>query len=283
MAFDPDGIRLVVLDADGVLVHGGKPHPGAAELLDWLRSTGRQLCVLTNNSSASRAAYVRRWRRIGFNISRCEVVNSAYLTALYVKSARRGCLWPQLCRRRLHIFVVGGPGIAAEFAATSVPATLTRRPEDPRQPDAVIVGLDRNLTYAKIARAQQAIRDEGALFIATNRDVTYPAETRLMPGAGSIVASIATAAEREPDVVIGKPNKLAMDLILEQSKLKPSQTIVVGDRLETDIVLGRRAGTRTVLVLSGTTTRRRLAEIKDPELMPDVVIRDVTGLKKLLS
>jgi phosphoglycolate/pyridoxal phosphate phosphatase family enzyme len=279
-SFDSKRIRAVIFDADGVLIHGRTPHPGAIELIDWMRKSGRQIFVLTNNSSTARGKYAARLRRMGFHIHRSEIVTSGYLTARYFVDCQRTRPFPQFAVRRPHIFVVGGDGIPAEFRAIDVSATLTRDVRDPRRPQFVIAGIDRTMTYSKIARAQRAILVDGALFIATNRDPTFPVENGLEPGAGTIVAAIATAVGRPPDIVVGKPHPLAMQITLEAAGCKPSEVLMVGDRLDTDIQVGRHAGIFTVLVLSGVTSRAKLRSVRDPMQQPDCVLRDVAELRR---
>ena len=281
--FDPQQIRTVIFDADGVLIHGRTPHPGAVELLDWVRESGRKLYVLTNNSSTARSKYAARMRLMGFHLDRSEIITSGYLTARYFVECQRTRPFPQFAVPRPHIFVVGGEGIPAEFQSVGVRATLTRSTHDPRKPQFVIAGIDRKLTYAKIARAQRAIMLEGALFIATNQDPTFPVEDGFQPGAGTVVAAIATAAGRAADIVVGKPNPLAMRITLAAAECKPSEVLIVGDRLDTDIETGRRAQVFSVLVLSGVTTRQRLRSVTDPMQRPDRVLADVTGLRRLLT
>jgi phosphoglycolate/pyridoxal phosphate phosphatase family enzyme len=281
--FDPVRIRAVIFDADGVLIHGKTPHRGAIEVLDWVRESGRKLYVLTNNSSTARGQYAARMRRQGFHIHRSEIITSGYLTARYFVECQRTRPFPQFAVRTPHIFVVGGDGIPREFAAVGVRATLTRSVRDPRKPHFVIAGIDRNLTYAKIARAQRAITVEGALFIATNQDPTFPVENGFQPGAGTVVAAIATAAGRPPEIVVGKPNPLAMRIALHTAGCDASEVLIVGDRLDTDIETGRRAGVFSVLVLSGVTTREQLGQVTDPVQQPDRVIEDVSHLRRLLE
>lgn len=279
---DPKRIRAVIFDADGVLIHGKTPHPGAIATLDWVRESGRRVYVLTNNSSTARGKYAARLRRMGFHIHRSEIITSGYLTARYFAECQRTRPFPQFATAQPHIFVVGGDGIPAEFKALQVQATLTRNLSDPRQPQFVIAGIDRTMTYAKIARAQRAIL-EGALFIATNRDPTFPVEDGLQPGAGTIVAAIATAAGRPPDIVVGKPHPLAMSIALEVAGCKPTEVVMVGDRLDTDIQVGRQAGVFTVLVLSGVTSRSKLRSVRNAMQRPDCVLHDVTKLRGWLT
>lgn len=280
---DPARIKAVIFDADGVLIHGQTPHPGAIELIDCLRQSGRQIYVLTNNSANARKKVAARFRRMGFHIDGSEIITSGYLTARYFGECQKTRPFRQFSVRNPHIFVVGGSGIPAEFRAVGIRATLTRDVRDPRTPQFVIAGIDRSVTYAKIARAQRAISVEGALFIATNRDPTFPVENGFQPGAGTIVAAIATAVGRTPDIVVGKPHPLAMKMTLDAAQCRPSQVVMVGDRLDTDIQVGRRAGVYSVLVLSGVTTRAQLRSIRDPMQRPDRVLPDVRGLRGWLT
>jgi phosphoglycolate/pyridoxal phosphate phosphatase family enzyme len=280
---DPKLLRAVIFDADGVLIHGKTPHPGAIELVDWVRQSGRKVFVLTNNSSTARGKYAARLRRMGFHIRASEIITSGYLTARHFMDCQQRRPFPQFATRHPHIFVVGGPGILAEFKALNVPATLTRDVNDPRRPHFVIAGIDRTMTYAKIARAQRAILQDRALFIATNRDPTFPVESGVEPGAGTIVAAIATAVGHAPDIVVGKPHPLAMQITLETAQCKPSEVIIVGDRLDTDIQVGNAAGVFTVLVLSGVTSRAKLKLVRNQLQRPDCVLKDVTELRSRLA
>jgi phosphoglycolate/pyridoxal phosphate phosphatase family enzyme len=280
---DSKRIRAGVFDSDGVLIHGKTPQPGAIELIDWVRQSGRRVYVLTNNSSTARGKYAARFRRMGFHIHRSEIITSGYLTARYFLECQRTRPYPQFAVRRPHIFVVGGLGIQSEFRALGVSATLTRDIHDARRPQFVIAGIDRTMTYAKIARAQRAIMREGALFVATNCDPTFPVEDGFEPGAGTIVAAIATAVGHRPEIVVGKPHPLAMKITLETAACEASEVLMVGDRLDTDIQVGREAGVFTVLVLSGVTSRAKLRSVTEPMQRPDCVLKDVTQLRRRLA
>jgi 4-nitrophenyl phosphatase len=140
--------------------------------------------------------------------------------------------------------------------------------------------MDRRFTYRKLHEAQQAIR-AGATFIATNRDATYPVEGNVIPGGGSIVAAVATAAEREP-ILIGKPSPHAGQLITHYAEVEPTETLMVGDRLETDIEMGRRAGLWTCLVLTGISTAEEAEALPD-ESRPHWIIESIADLPELLQ
>ena len=139
--------------------------------------------------------------------------------------------------------------------------------------EAVVVGLDLDFSYAKLKKANSAIR-AGASFIATNADATLPTEEGLVPGAGSIVASIQTASGVKP-VMIGKPEPTTLHMSAKTMGLDPTDCVMIGDRLDTDILAGARAGMLTALVLTGVSTRDDIAK---SDVLPDLVFSDLTAL-----
>ena len=139
--------------------------------------------------------------------------------------------------------------------------------------DYVVIGIDRKFTYDKLRFAHAAITRGHAQFVATNRDATFPMEDGEIPGGGSLVAALATATGREP-VTIGKPETHAYEAILHAAGVTALESVMVGDRLDTDILVGRRAGARTLLVLTGVTSAVQ-AENAPPEQRPDLVIGDL--------
>jgi 4-nitrophenyl phosphatase len=142
----------------------------------------------------------------------------------------------------------------------------------------VVIGLDLDFTYAKLKAAHEAIQ-RGALFIATNADSTLPTEAGLVPGAGSIVAALAAASGRLP-IVIGKPETPMLETAMMRMGVRPEETVMLGDRLDTDILAGERAGMPTVLVLTGVSTREDLASA---EALPDVVVSDLPSLLEAIT
>jgi phosphoglycolate/pyridoxal phosphate phosphatase family enzyme len=273
MARRADRIKAVILDLDGVVYRGRTPIPGAAETTEWLRHHGYQTYYFTNNSTRSRDSYVELLAGFGIRADRDQVVTSASLTAHYFQElAQAGN--PS---SRPIALVVGEGGLAEELRGAGV--RVVRRPGK-RPIGYVVVGMDRRFTYRKLHEAQQAIL-RGAEFIATNRDATYPVERNVIPGGGSIVAAVATAAEREP-LLIGKPSPRAGELILRHAGVTAEQALLVGDRLETDIAMGLLAGFWTCLVLSGISTAEE-AEALPEEGRPHFTIPDIGHLPALLE
>jgi 4-nitrophenyl phosphatase len=242
MKKDAVHIRAVVFDLDGVIYRGHTPVEGGSDAVRWLRSRGCPCYFFTNNSTRSRDSYVELLAGFGIDAEPEHIVTSASLTAQYFLDRYHDL-------RARTVLVVGEGGMEEELRGIGL-RVVRRRGEAPI--DAVVVGMDRKFTYAKLYEAQQAAR-AGAELIATNRDATYPVEGNVIPGGGSLVAAVAAAAEREP-LLIGKPSRMSGELITRHAGVKPKETLMVGDRIETDIVGARRAGLWTCLVLTGIST-----------------------------
>ena len=269
MSAKPLYIKAVILDLDGVIYRGRTPVPGAKETAEWLARTGYGPYYFTNNSTRSRDSYVEMLAGFGITSDPDHIVTSASLTAQYFQD---NGLLPATA------LVVGEGGLAEELRSVGVRVVRRRG----RRPIGyVVVGMDRKFTYRRLHEAQQAVL-AGAKLIATNRDATYPVEGgNVIPGGGSIVAAVATACEREP-LLIGKPSPKAGELVVRHAGVQPDQALIVGDRLETDILAGRCAGLWTCLVLTGISTRQE-AEAAPEEMRPHFIIESIAELPKLLE
>ncbi len=261
--------QVYVFDLDGVLYLGDTAIPYAADAVSRLLENGKRVYFLTNNSGKTRADYRQKLADVnGLDIPESTIFTSAYATALYLKhraAAGRS------------VFVIGEPGLAAELAASGGLIPITEPDSvDVHDIDYVVVGIDRKFTYDKLRFAHAAIMRGHAQFIATNRDSTFPMETGEIPGGGSLVAALATATGREP-VTIGKPETHAYEAILADAQTTAADSVMVGDRLDTDIAVGRRSGAYTVLVLTGVTPPDR-ASAAPPEWRPDRIIGDLREL-----
>jgi len=257
---------LWILDLDGVVYRGSERQPYARELILHLRSSGRIVRFLTNKAAHSREDYSRLLTSMGIPTSPEDVMTSGYATALYL--AEQGASGRTVYR-------IGEDGIDKELEGVGL-----RVINDGDSPDAhvdyVVVGMDRKFNYEKLARAQKAIL-AGARFIATNEDPTLPVEGgAVLPGAGCMVAAVRAATSVEP-IVIGKPETYSVRKILESTSVPPEQAVVIGDRLDTDILAGNRAGTQTVLVLTGVTTREQ-AETAEGDMRPDRIVETLGEL-----
>jgi 4-nitrophenyl phosphatase len=255
--------KAFIFDMDGVLYRGKTPLPGVQDIFNALTLREIPFLLATNNSMATPATYVQRMAEMGVTITADEVQTSATATRDFLKDE----LKPDA-----RILPVGMPPLAEQLTdGTSF--TILGESDPATDADAVVVGLDLAFTYEKLRRATAAIA-HGARFIATNADTTLPNESGFQPGAGSIVAAIAAASGTQP-IVVGKPEPLMMIKGVEQLGTDVAHTVMVGDRLDTDIAAGHRAGLMTALVLTGVTKREDLAAAA---VLPDYVFTDLPAL-----
>ena len=227
---------VIVCDLDGVLWRGATPIPGAADAVAALRAAGRRVCFLTNNSSRPTAAVVDQLGAMGVPTVAADVLSSAQAAAsLLAADLPTGA----------RVLVCGGIGVEEALNAAGYETVANDRELD-APVAAVVCGFHREFDFDRLDRAAAAVR-AGARFVATNTDPTYPGEHRVLPGAGSLVAAIATASGRTPEVA-GKPEAATAALV--RARLG-DDGIMVGDRPSTDGALAQRLGWPFAMVLSG--------------------------------
>ncbi|HEX3336655.1 MAG TPA: HAD-IIA family hydrolase [Jatrophihabitans sp.] len=224
-------------DMDGVLVREEHALPGAPEFLARLVERGRRFLVLTNNSIFTPRDLSARLSRSGLDVPEAAIWTSALATATFLQD--------QLPHGSA--YVIGEAGLTTALHAVGY--TLTDR-----EPDFVVLGETRTYSFEAITRAIRLI-ETGARFIATNPDVTGPSEDGPLPATGSVAALITTATGRKP-YFVGKPNPMMLRSALNRIDAHSESTVMVGDRMDTDIVAGIEAGLDTILVLSGSTRRQ---------------------------
>ncbi len=251
-----------LLDMDGVIYLNQQPIPDAVSFVGKLREMGKGVLFITNNSKYTRPEYRERLAGMGIKASEEEfmtasVATSAFLVENYELEGRTA-------------MVIGGRGLEESLSSTPLKRLDG---EEGRKADFVVVGWDTELTYDKLRIASLALHS-GAVFVATNNDATFPAPDGMWPGAGAIVAALETAAGREA-IVVGKPSVYMMQAALAMTGGKADRTLMIGDRLETDILGGWRAGLDTCLVLTGVSCREDL-EGYDPQ--PDLVVESLLEL-----
>lgn len=256
--------KCVLADLDGTVNRGSVLIPGAAEVYQRLSQRGVQWMFLSNNATVLAVDLAERIERLGLSVRPGQMINSASALIYILKSERPDAT----------VFVVGERRLATGLEDAGVTLTL-----DPREADIVVSAMDRTFTYEKLEKAQNAIY-RGAEYWATNLDPSLPVEDGVRPGSGSISAAIATAAGRPPDRVMGKPEPCMAHLALELLDATPEECVVVGDRMETDILFARNAGIDSVLVLTGATDRRRAAEF---DFSPDYIINSIADLESLFE
>jgi len=252
-------IKGIISDLDGTVYRGEKVIPGAPELFRRLREANVRVVFISNKPLESREAYAEKLTRMGIPTRPEEVVNSSLVMAHYLAREMPGAT----------VFVIGERPLLEELAAAGV-----RFSEDPEQIKAVIASFDRTFDYRKLNIAFQALK-RGARFLATNADASCPVENGEIPDAGAVIGALKGCTGRDVEVVVGKPSSLMLETALEMLNLPPGQCLIVGDRLETDILMGKRAGIATALVLTGVTTREALA--RSP-IQPDYVLESICEL-----
>jgi len=257
-------IRGLIIDMDGVLWRGKQSLPGAAVLLQTLRRRSTPFALVTNNASASPASVRTKLLGMGMDVHHAEILGAAEATAAWLAD--------RLARGTL-VYVIGED--ALRTALTQEGFRLAPGAEGV---SSVIVGLDRQVNWHNLEEAALAIQ-AGALFVGTNPDLSLPTERGIAPGNGAILAALEATTGAKP-VIIGKPEPHLFEQALARLGTPAEATLALGDRLETDILGGQRAGLPTALLLTGVTRREDLAH---SSIKPDWVFEDLHGLLDALG
>jgi len=251
-------IKAVISDMDGVLWRGNTPLPGLVEFIEFLRSREIPFVLASNNSGRHPDQYLTKLVSLGVHdIRHWQIVSSGTTTADYLKAH-----YPAGTR----IFVVGNAGLLqileeAGFAIAEADVEL------------VVAGIDFDFTYAKARQATSLIR-AGATFIGCNPDLTFPTADGFAPGAGSIIKMLEVASDVQP-LIMGKPERAMFDVARERLGSAAGETLMLGDRLSTDIDGGHRAGLQTALMLTGVNNR---ADAEQNGIQPDYIFADLPTL-----
>ncbi|ORY05236.1 2-phosphoglycolate phosphatase [Basidiobolus meristosporus CBS 931.73] len=278
-----DRYDTFLFDCDGVLWQGKHALEGIRETLDLLRSRGKRLFFVTNNSTKSRDEYAAKFKSLGLTATRDEIFSSAYASAYYIKNILK-------LPADKKVYAFGEGGLRTELEAEGIPVRGIDEDNDPINFDilhtikpnpeigAVVMGFDVELTYRKYARAFTYLyHNPECVFIATNEDATYPIGGTVYPGAGALISPIITALGREP-IYMGKPQQTMLDCIMLKYHLEKEKTCMVGDRLNTDILFGINGGLSTLLVLTGVTSE---SEASTSEIRPDFLASSLGDLYHL--
>ncbi|MEO7118866.1 MAG: HAD-IIA family hydrolase [Candidatus Limnocylindrales bacterium] len=262
---------LLLVDLDGVVYRGSEPVPGIADLLTARDAAGDTIIYVTNNSRWHRDEYHARLTGMGMPVQEGRVVSAGRATALILVEGGQ----------RPVTMVFGGPGLARELRDVGLRTVAPNARGAAAVAGAVVVGVDFSLSYRRLTIAAQAIR-AGARFVATNRDPVYPAADGLWAGAGSMVAALATAAGRDPDVVVGKPEPRLFDEAARSVGMDARSAVVIGDGLTTDIAAANRVGARSVLMLTGVTSQADV-DAAPVAARPTAIAADAAELGQILA
>jgi arabinose operon protein AraL len=244
-----------LFDLDGTIYLGEALIPGAEAVVAALRGDGRRVAYLSNKPLETRADYARKLTRLGIPAGAEDVINSSLVLARHLATLDPGA----------PLFVIGEPPLIDELTAHGFEV---RRDHRVRW---VVIAFDRTFDYAKLNTALQAVRG-GARLIATNPDRTCPTAEGEIPDCAGMMAAVEAVTGQAVEIVVGKPSPIILEVALQRLGVAATDCVIVGDRLETDIVMGKRHGLATVLVLSGITRPDdpRIAEVAPDAVLPSV-------------
>jgi 4-nitrophenyl phosphatase len=247
---------------DGVLWLDETPLPGLVPFFDFLYDQDISFILATNNASKTPTQYVQKLARFGVTVNSDHVLTSPLATAAYLKGELKA---------GAPVYVVGQEGIQEAMRQ----AGFVVLPDAHQPAEAVVAGVDFTLTYDKLKYATLHIQ-RGARFVGTNGDLTFPGAEGVLPGAGAILAAIEAATGVKP-ITIGKPERLMFEIAVAKMGSDPTQTAMLGDRLETDILGGQRAGVKTILVTTGIDNE---ATTHEKGIYPEAIF---SGLEALIA
>lgn len=264
-------IQTVLLDGDGVLYFIDQPAPGLQRFFAVLQEREIHWAIITNNAAKSRAMIAEKLNGFGIPATEAQIFSSATVTAKRL---------PKAFGNGAAFYVIGEqPLIDMLEDEGLVVYTGETEPSPDVHISAVLVGMDRQFTYQKAKVANHLIRERGVEFIATNTDIGLPTPRGLDPGTGMIVVGLVATTDIDP-VVMGKPQRNIFEDAMEALAAEPKTTVVIGDRLETDILGGVKAEIGTILMMTGAST---IADVVKSEYKPDFIFNDLDQLSDALE
>jgi 4-nitrophenyl phosphatase len=251
--------KAIVLDMDGVLWRDREPIGDLPAIFTRISDLGLKVILATNNATRNVEEYLEKLGGYGVTLDAWQVINSAIACGIYLT---------QRFPSGGNLYIIGSPRLVGALESYGF-----RSAAEGETVLAVVAGLDRQISYTKLRNATLQIY-QGALFLGTNPDRTFPTPEGLVPGAGSILAALEAATYVKP-VIAGKPSPLLYTIALERLQTAPAETIAIGDRFDTDIIGGQQAGLKTALLLSGVESAANAASWVP---QPDLIARDLTEL-----
>jgi NagD protein len=270
-----EAINGFIFDLDGTVYLGDQALPGAVESIAELRRQGKAVLFVSNKPLEPREAYAKKLTRLGIPAAPEDVITSGFVLGYHLARTEP----------KLRLYVIGEENLLTELRGHGLCVLEEFEDQDPKeviQPldvDAVVVAFDRTLTYRKLNTAYQALRN-GARFFATNADKTCPMPGGAIPDAGGTIAALEHMTGRQLELLAGKPSILIMQVALQRLNLPADQVIMVGDRLETDMFMGKQAGMHTAVTLTGVSKREDVAKMSSP---PDYIVENIGELPAVLK
>ena len=255
-----------IFDLDGTVYVSDQLIPDADRVIRLIRERGRKVVFLSNKPIQTREDYASKLTRLGIPTQPEEVINSTFIMTHYLKKIAP----------RARLFIVGETPFVEELKRAGFKIT-----DEPKEIEYVVVAFDRTFDYGKLNIAFQAIK-LGAHFVATNPDRTCPVEGGEIPDCAGMIAAIEAVTGKKVEVIVGKPSPLMIQTVLDVLGLRPEDCILIGDRIETDIKMGKDSGIATGIVLTGVTNEEMLKEFKHTDIQPDFVFQSVADVADLL-
>lgn len=253
--------KYFIIDMDGTFYLDGNIIPGSVDFLNTVKQKGKDFLFYTNNSSNNVEVCRTRLHNMGYDISPDKIVISSHVTIDFLKANRNG----------KRVYLLGNERLTADFVNAGIIL-------DDKDPDIVVLGFDTTLTYEKLRRACRFLA-EGKEYIATHPDFNCPTADGFMPDTGSMMALFEASTGRKPDMIMGKPHKYTVDYLTRLLSCKKEELCFIGDRLETDILIGQANGIPSVLVLSGVTSHE---QYKKSDIRASEVVGSLKELATLL-
>ena len=258
--------KLYIFDMDGTIYLGNRVFDFAVRFIQNLRASGRKVLFFTNNASHTSEFYMSKLTRLGFSPAADEIMTSGDVTIEFLKRHRAG----------KSVYLVGTDELVSEFEKKGIPLVG----HDAKEADIVITSFDTSLTYQKLDTACRLVRN-GAEYLSTHPDYNCPTEDGFIPDSGAIAAFVTASTGKTP-TYFGKPYRETVEMIQEAYGLRREDMCIFGDRLYTDIALGKKHGVCSVLVLTGETTKEDVNAAADAD-KPDFVFDSLADVDKLLS
>lgn len=255
-------IKTFLLDMDGTIYLGNKVFPCTVPFLELLKKQGKRYIFLTNNSSKNKYAYIEKLSAMGIPVDDDGVFTSGEASTIYLNIKAPGA----------RIYLCATPSLEDEFREAGFILT-------DKDPEYVVLGFDKTLTYEKLCKLCAFVRS-GVPFIATHPDFNCPVEDGFIPDVGAMLALVKASTGRNPDYIVGKPNRGIIDALAAKYSISLDDIAMVGDRLYTDIAVGVNAGITSILVLSGEST---LDDLKDSPEKPDYVFDDLSSIAEIIK
>ncbi|NLA58328.1 MAG: HAD-IIA family hydrolase [Firmicutes bacterium] len=253
-----------IFDLDGTIYLGERLIPGADRVVEELRAAGRGVVFLSNKPIETRYDYAAKLTRLGIPTDVGSVINSSFVLARYLRREAPDCL----------CYVIGEQALLNDLDEAGIRYILDPETVDYRV-DYVVLAFDRTFDYQKLNRALQGVK-RGARLIATSGDRTCPVEGGEIPDAGGIIGAVEGTSGKKVELIVGKPNSMTLKVALDLLELPPERCLMVGDRIETDILMGKNCGLATALVMTGVTDRKAL---ETSAIEPDYVLNSVAELR----